>query len=55
MYETINGYPVEEFCEWYNKKYNSNLHPDMIEFELSYDELSILADMFSEEKENSCV
>ena len=49
MYEKINGIPVQEFCDWYNNKYNGNLTPDNIEFELHYDELSIAADIAEEE------
>jgi len=49
MYTTINGYPVEDFCEWYNEKYDSDIEPSSIEFDLSYDELSEVSHIMTEE------
>jgi len=49
MYSKINDYPVQDFCDWYNKKYNSNIRPDTIEFELSCSELEQVADIMVKE------
>ena len=52
MYETINGYPVQTFCDWYNEKYDEQIAPDDIEFELSYEELEYLSEKFEECQES---
>ena len=49
-YETINGYPVEEFIKWYEEKYDTTITQDLT-WEFSYEELEKLADEFVEEKE----
>jgi len=50
-YESIAGYPVQEFIEWYEKKYNTYIGGDLVN-EFSYDELSYLSEEFQNEKEN---
>jgi hypothetical protein len=39
----------EKFCEWYNNKYDANITPDTIEYELSAYEADILFEMFDDE------
>ena len=49
-YEIISGYPVEEFIEWYEKKYNDSITQDLVN-EFSYEELSELSEIFVSEME----
>ena len=49
-YETINGYPVEEFIGWYEEKTGCTITQDLT-WEFSYEELEQLSEMFVQEKE----
>ena len=52
MYETVNGYPIEEFIKWYEEEFGHSISNDL-EAEFSWEELDYLADKFSEHMEMS--
>ena len=45
---------AEQFCKWYNEKYNSDMTPDTIEYELSAVEADILWQKFEDWREVRC-